>query len=175
MSLTDNNGLTLQQFLEKYKAKNYPKPYLTADCLILSEKDNKLYILLIKRKNHPFIQQWAIPGGFAQENEELSQTAKRELQEETSLSANVSLLNIYSAANRDPRGWVVSATYYGFVDKDKVCIHSENDAADAKWFEIQIIDNKIYLINNMERIEEEKLAFDHNIMIRDFLKKYHIL
>ena len=44
----------------------YPRPALTTDALILGYdyKNNELKILLIKRKNEPFKNQWAIPGGF---------------------------------------------------------------------------------------------------------------
>ncbi len=180
MELKDKKGLTLQQFLEVYKTKNYNRPYLTADCLIISQKENDLYILLVKRKGHPFIQQWAIPGGFAQENETLEQSGKRELKEETDLESNVTLLGNYSQPQRDPRGWVVSAAYYGIVDKDEVKPQAGDDAAETSWFKIMIQDEEITLTNdadtiifdkNYQYITTEQLAFDHHKMIIDLLKK----
>lgn len=184
MELKDKKGLTLQQFLEDYKTKNYNRPYLTADCLIISQKEKDLYILLVKRKGHPFIQQWAIPGGFAQENETLDQTAQRELKEETDLESSVTLLGNYSQPQRDPRGWVVSAAYYGIVDKDEVRPQAGDDAAQTSWFKIKIQDEEITLTNeevtiifdkDHQYITTEQLAFDHHKMIIDLLKKLDYL
>lgn len=180
MELKDKKGLTLQQFLKEYKTKNYNRPYLTADCLIICQKEDSLYILLVKRKGHPFIQQWAIPGGFAQENETLDQTATRELKEETNLSTNVILLANYSQPQRDPRGWVVSAAYYGHVDKEKAKPKAGDDASQTSWFKIEIKNEEISLTNeettiifdkNYQYITTEQLAFDHQKMITDLLKK----
>ncbi|MDO4378137.1 MAG: NUDIX hydrolase [Erysipelotrichia bacterium] len=183
-NLKDNKGLTLEQFLEIYKTKNYSRPYLTADCLIYSLNEGEIYLLLIRRKGHPYINQWAIPGGFAQENEDLKQTAQRELFEETGLNAQVTLLDIYSARNRDPRGWIVSATYYGLVDKNKVQPRGQDDAKEAQWFQLFIKQNMITLAADNYQIcfdsngtynSMEQLAFDHQKMIIDFLIKKKLI
>ena len=36
--IRDKNGLTEEEFLEKYKEKNYPRPYLTADIVVIVYK-----------------------------------------------------------------------------------------------------------------------------------------
>ena len=40
-------------------------------------------ILLVKRKKDPFKENWAIPGGFLEDEEPLEAGATRELKEET--------------------------------------------------------------------------------------------
>ena len=49
----DDKGFTLEEFLQNYKAKDYPKPSVTADIVLFSIKENKVQVLLIKRGGHP--------------------------------------------------------------------------------------------------------------------------
>lgn len=59
------------------------KIFVTVDVLIVRPFEMEQQILLIKRKNEPFKDCWALPGGFVDENEDLEQAAIRELVEET--------------------------------------------------------------------------------------------
>ena len=83
MRVYDDNGLTEQEYLERYAKKQYPKPSLTADIVILSKDADAYSVLLVRRRNHPFLDFWALPGGFTNPNEPVEQTAARELAEET--------------------------------------------------------------------------------------------
>ena len=67
--IRDKNGLTEEEFLEKYKEKNYPRPYLTADIVVIGLKGEQKKLLLIQRGGHPFINMWALPGGFSRQTE----------------------------------------------------------------------------------------------------------
>ena len=67
----------------------YPRPGLTVDACIVS-KQRPPKILLIKRQKVQ--DQWALPGGFVDENEPLEKAAARELQEETSVNPKDVLL-----------------------------------------------------------------------------------
>lgn len=168
MELRDSKGLTEKEFIEIYKTKNYNRPYLTADIMVF-DKEGK--VLLIKRKGHPFIGQYALPGGFAEETETIEGTAKRELEEETGVtSAKVIPMKLYSEPGRDPRGWVVSQLFYAKLNED-VRVTAGDDAAEAKWFKIERDSDKIYLINGIEKITLDELAFDHGKMFIDVLGK----
>jgi 8-oxo-dGTP diphosphatase len=87
MKKINARGETLEQFLDLYNPKKYDKPSLTTDAVIFTiddkiseEKNGKaLQILLVKRKDHPCIGQWALPGGFLNMEEGLHECAKREL------------------------------------------------------------------------------------------------
>lgn len=137
MELRDAKGLTEAEYLQQYAKKNYKKPSLTADIAILRKVGSDTYILLIKRGHHPFLGHWAMPGGFAEENEPLPKTAARELCEETGVTGiDLKLIGVYSEPGRDPRGWIVSAAYGAVIDQDTP-IKAGDDAADSAWFRIE--------------------------------------
>ena len=80
--------------MNKYNINDYERPSVAADIVTFGisteESSNKrhshikkLKLLLIKRKEQPFAQQYALPGGFLRKGETIEQTAIRELEEET--------------------------------------------------------------------------------------------
>src|SRR5574344_1240056 len=87
----DSKGRTLEEFLKYYRTRNYAKPSLTADMAVIrkNDNDNAFQILLIRRGGHPFIGQLALPGGFADSDESMETTARRELMEETHVDADL--------------------------------------------------------------------------------------
>ena len=58
----------------------YPRPALTADCLVVNPHDE---VLLVRRGGQPYKGCWALPGGFMEMDETLEECAVRELHEET--------------------------------------------------------------------------------------------
>ena len=177
MELKDKKGLTEAEFLRQYNSDRYPKPSLTADNVLFSlSEEYGFEVLLIQRKGHPFMTRWAFPGGFADAGEELSYTAKRELQEETGLTGvDAALLGVYSEPGRDPRGWVVSAAFYTVVDRSKLKVKAGDDASDARWFAVSFSDKGLEAIqNNTLKLEKDQrgcfLAFDHDKILFDGCK-----
>lgn len=167
MEARDRNGLTEAEFLNRYAKKTYPKPSLTADIVVFAMDKQGLNVLLVKRSGHPYIHQWALPGGFAMPAESLEAAAARELQEETGLTGlPMQLVGVYSQPGRDPRGWVVSAAYRavapaGFVPR------AGDDAGDARWFRVSRNQNTLVLTSGGERLAQ--LAFDHAQILSDAL------
>jgi 8-oxo-dGTP diphosphatase len=113
-------------------------------------------VLLVRRAHEPFEGRWALPGGFVDEGELPETAALRELQEETGLRAGVpfSLVGVYGAPGRDPRGWTVSAAYLAMLD-DEVAVRGGDDAAEAAWVPVADLPH---------------LAFDHDVIVRDALE-----
>ena len=75
----NERGETLKEFLAKYNPDKYKHPSTTVDMIVATVQDNSLKVLLVKRKDHPFIGCWATPGGFVQFGEDIDQAAMREL------------------------------------------------------------------------------------------------
>jgi 8-oxo-dGTP diphosphatase len=68
-----------------------------------------LRLLMIRRRNHPNIGMWALPGGFVELRENLEDAAKRELMEETGVeNAPMIQLKTYGDYDRDPRWRVIT-------------------------------------------------------------------
>ncbi|MDF2936413.1 MAG: ADP-ribose pyrophosphatase [Paenibacillaceae bacterium] len=147
-NLRDRNGLTEQEFLVQYDAGIYERPSVTVDMLIFTvfdkEQDNyrklpekALQLLLIKRGEHPFLGQWALPGGFVSVQEGLEQAAQRELLSEANIgNLYMEQLFTWGDVDRDPRTRVISTSYMALVDRTALDVKAGDDAADACWFEV---------------------------------------
>ena len=182
-------GQTEEEFLKTYDASRYPCPALSVDMLIFSNYEHRLKLLLIRRKNHPFIQQWALPGGFLDIEEDILDAAYRELKEETSIERDqVQLyqLHTYGSVHRDPRMRVISVAHVALIHQE-VKVAAKDDAEDALWFEVQIRDETLTLSHAQHRMQyhtttarsidpkQESLAFDHIQMILDALHSLKLL
>lgn len=158
----DLRGMTEAESIAYYKSLSFPKPALTADIVVLAKKEDHYEVLLIQRKNHPFIRQFALPGGFADENEPVEQTAARELEEETSVHGlPMKLVGIFSKPGRDPRGWIVSAAYVSVVNAKELQVCAGDDAATADWYPLEWKENHLLLRLNGQWQDSSVLAFDH--------------
>eukprot|EP00999_Lentomonas_sp_LEN2_P000258 NODE_1253_length_934_cov_28.879802_g1207_i0.p1 GENE.NODE_1253_length_934_cov_28.879802_g1207_i0~~NODE_1253_length_934_cov_28.879802_g1207_i0.p1 ORF type:complete len:180 (+),score=4.72 NODE_1253_length_934_cov_28.879802_g1207_i0:256-795(+) len=117
--------------------KKFPQPSLTVDLVLFRWYRSKVEILLIKRKQAPFKDCWALPGGFVAKGETAEEAAYRELQEETSLVASSLVpLTLFDEPGRDPRGWTISMAYWSIV-KSKNNVKAGTDAKEAQWFSIK--------------------------------------
>lgn len=129
---------------------DYPRPGLTVDLAIVS-RELRPRVLLIRRKHDPFAGTWAMPGGYVEEMERLTDAARRELQEETGLEID-ELEQLYTAGDpgRDPRGWTVTVAYLARVDADQLKPVAADDAEEVAWFPLD---------------ELPQLAFDHAMIL----------
>ena len=68
---------------------------LSIDCVVFGFENNRMEVLLIKRKREPEKDKWALPGGFILKNESLDSAAVRIL-EETSSVKNIYLEQVHT-------------------------------------------------------------------------------
>ena len=136
----NNKGQTLEEFLEEYDPYKYKNPCCTTDAVVFSYKDDLkadlsgLKVLMVKRSNHPSIGRWALPGGFIELKENLEDTARRELEEETGVKdIAAEQFAVYGDVKRDPRARIITTAYMSLVRENDVKVQAGDDAADAVW------------------------------------------
>ena len=127
-------------------------PLLTVDTVIIYHGK----IVLIRRKNPPYQDHFAIPGGFVEVGETVEEAAVREAKEETGLDVRLmKLLGVYSDPSRDPRGHTVTVCFLALGSGN---LKAGSDAKDTGLFGID---------------EIPELAFDHNKIIEDSRSDIH--
>ncbi len=153
----------------------YPRPSLTADVVsLLLHPDGRLSVLLIQRGRPPFQGQWAIPGGFCEPNESVEQAGARELLEETGISdLPIEQLAVFSKPGRDPRGWVVTVAFMGFVPSHRAHeARGTDDAADARfWNIVHHPSQSIPFELTSGTMSSGPLAFDHDEILSAALQR----
>lgn len=142
-----------KEFLAGYDLTKYDRPSVAADVVVFSVmkddecedvrrlQEKKLKILLIRRGGFPYKGSWAMPGGFCRKGEDVIDSARRELCEETGIDdAYVKLVGVYGEPGRDPRGWVISSTYMALMNARACRLKAGDDAQDARWFTVELTD-----------------------------------
>ena len=134
----------------------YPRPALTADCIVFARNELDFRVLLVQRANEPYKGKWAFPGGFMNMDETTEEAARRELKEETGLIVDdIRQIGTFDRVDRDPRGRVITVAYFVVIDGIRE-VKGGDDAAVARWFSIQNL---------------PELAFDHQEIMEVTLRK----
>lgn len=122
------------EFLKQYDPNKYSRPSLAVDAIVFSYFANRLHVLLIRRRNHPYRGHWVFPGGFVEVYEDPNEAVRRELHEETGVEADVlAQLATFGRPDRDPRYHVVSVAYFGIAKGTGMVLQAGDDAAHAEW------------------------------------------
>ncbi|MBX3031138.1 MAG: NUDIX hydrolase [Chloroflexi bacterium] len=147
-----------------YDPRAFPAFAVTVDVVILTLRDARLQVLLIRRGGAPFEGAWAIPGGFKRPTETLDEAAARELTEETGVDAAPLLrqFGAYGDPDRDPRMNVVTVGYLAVL-RDVPPPVAGTDAAEAALVPVaEILDGR------------RTLAFDHERIVRDAVDRVRL-
>ena len=116
-----------------------------------------LKVLLVKRKNEPFKECWALTGGALYNDEDLEDGLNREIYEKTGLkNIKVKFSKVFGKKDRSPVMRMIAITYIGMIDVSKVKIVKDTlKTSNAEWFKID---------------EVPELAYDHNEIITESIK-----
>ena len=127
------------------------RPVLTTNVVVFSLRDEKLKLLLVRRRNAPFQGYWSLPGGVVGEDEDIEATANAKLEEGTGVSGlYLEQLCTFGAPDRDPRERVVSIAYYALVASKRLRLRTDEHSEGVGWFALD---------------ELPELAFDHAQMV----------
>ncbi|WP_205764324.1 NUDIX hydrolase [Arenibacter sp. 6A1] len=132
------------------------KILVATDCIVFGFDEGVLKLLVFKRRINPFMGEWSLIGSFVDEEESVTEAARRVLLQFTGLE-NIFLkeLRAYSDVDRDPGARCISIGQYALIrineyDKEQVERHG------AKWFAVD---------------ELPDMVLDHNRMISDALDR----
>jgi 8-oxo-dGTP diphosphatase len=129
----------------------FPPVYVTVDVVLLTLRDDRLQVLMVRRGSKPWRGWSALPGGFVRPAEDLLEAARRELREETGLAvepAHLEQLGTFGHPDRDPRARTVAVAHLAVLPALPEPV-AGTDAAEASW-------------QPVEEVLERALPFDHS-------------
>ena len=138
---------------------------------IFTVEGNHIKVLLIKRKNEPYKEKWALVGGALYNNEQLEDGVRREIFEKTGIKD----VELYQYGVFDELGKtedipmrMVAIAYLGLIDGKKTKIIKENrNTVDVAWFDIDKVPDLAFSHNEILNKEIEKsreLILESNIL-----------
>lgn len=123
----------------------------TVDVVLLTLKDDRLNVALLKRDREPFKGVTTLPGGYVHPEEDVDaqEAALRVLKDKTGIVAPyLEQLATFSGSARDPRGWSVSIAHYALVPYEVI------ESAGHPDVKLASVDRPLVL------------PFDHKLIVR---------
>ncbi len=139
----------------------YKKQGIHAITAIFTVERGVPKVLLIKRKNEPFMGEWCLTGGAIRNDEDLLDGAKREIFEKSGIKdINIYEFKTFGKVDRSPVMRMIAVGYIGVIDCNRVNILKKTTkTSNADWLRIDKIPS---------------LAYDHEEILADainFLKQ----
>ncbi len=160
LQITREEFSMVKKYKEAWKAAPFPPTFMTVDAVVVQSG----HILLVKRGDMPGKGQWALPGGFLNQDETMLDGAIRELKEETKIKVPVPVLKgsikgskTFDAPNRSSRGRTITQAFHidlGVGELPKV--KGSDDAEKAFWVPFN-------------QVKQEKMFEDHFHIIDNFI------
>lgn len=135
------------------------RPIATVDVVLLTIREGRLEVLLLRRAAGPFAGEWAFPGGYLRPEEDVSieAAAERVLKDKAGLPPfHLEQLRVFSGPDRDPRGWSVSCAFLALVPCASI------EGAMAEGCELRPVD---------ELLRGPGLAFDHDMILVEAISR----
>lgn len=155
------------EFVLKYKASWAAAPYaptfVTVDAIVVQSG----HVLLVRRGAMPGKGQWAMPGGFINQNERIQDAVIRELREETQikvpdpvLRGSIVAQDVFDDPNRSSRGRTITHAFLIKLRDDTSLprVKGSDDADKARWCAIS-------------DLRPEEFFEDHHAIIMNMLAR----
>lgn len=150
----------------------YPRPMATVDILIFNIQFSPAKVLLIRRKNDPYKNYWAIPGGFLDLDEELIEAARRELAEETGITGmDLIQTTHHTKPGRDPRGRTLTFVFASILSRE-LKTNAGDDASEAQWFGLDELPELAF--DHLEIIEQNRIEIAKKILFEGYQKYFFL-
>ena len=116
-------------------------------------------ILLARRNHEPFYNKWCIPGGHIEYGEQVEDAMRRELEEETGLTAAESSFFGYYTEYYPELEWHAVALIFTVKPEETAegLSRQEAEVKELSWF-------------TPEEIKELPMAFEHGRIVSDYLE-----
>jgi ADP-ribose pyrophosphatase YjhB (NUDIX family) len=151
-------GSHLESRIEEDRNRSYCRaclwtyyPYVAGSVTALISRGCQ--VLLVKRKREPFLGTWMMPSGFIEYGEHPEDTVRREVREETGLTArSLDLIGVFQSED-DPRqlGHFVFVYQVGVSDGEIITDIEEND--EIAWFDVAELPNVSWKIHRRMLVE----------------------
>ncbi|MEZ4240861.1 MAG: NUDIX domain-containing protein [Myxococcota bacterium] len=104
------------EFLRSYDPGAFERPSVAVDTVVLCVDDQRLKVVLSRRRDHPYLGAWALPGTFVRIDEPLEDAVVRSLSDKAGLRLDhLEQLYTFGAPGRDPRLRVISVAWLAVV------------------------------------------------------------
>ena len=130
---------------------------VTVDLVVLTVREQQLSALVWWRDRPPYAENWSLPGGFIQLDEDLPAAAQRLMAERAGLAdvrVHLEQLATYGYPDRDPRQRVLSVAYLGLAPDLPA-----STRAQVMWRPVA------------ELTEKGRIAFDHRRILLDGVER----
>lgn len=127
-------------------------------CSIFTVDKGIVKVLLVKRKNEPYKNKWALVGGALYNNETILNGIKREIYEKTGIdNVNLYFSNVEGNVDRSPLKRMIAINYIGMIDKQNAILKDTEKTSNADWFNISDVHDLAYDHDEILKIARENL------------------
>lgn len=130
---------------------------ISIDCLLFTILDQKLQILLIRRKHELFDGEWSLPGKLLRPDMEPDYGLIRIMEDMTGRAdVYYKQIRAFTGVNRHPQGRVVAIAYFGLTHPSKIKLKVPDMASEIAWVPIDQI---------------PEMPFDHNEILESGIRR----
>ena len=163
MRTDDYTNIKLEyEFVATYKQQwansPFPPTFVTVDAVVVQSG----HVLLVQRGARPGKGQWALPGGFLNQDEWIEDAVLRELKEETKIKVPVPVLRgnivaskVFDDPYRSSRGRTITHAYLIHLPPDVELpkVKGSDDAAKARWFPLAEVQRNMMYEDHFDMIQ----------------------